>query len=153
MSFGNSSVTKWGFGKNVVGANVFENVVNTAVLSNGGSWTNASDVNLKENFKELDGIEILNKVNELKITQWNYKNENADVIHIGPMAQDFYSLFKTGGSDKTISTIDPGGVALISIQQLTKINKNQQKVIETQQTEINDLKTRVEKLEKMILLH
>ncbi len=42
--------------------------------------------------------------------------------HIGPMAQDFYSAFHVGESDTTISTLDPDGVALASIQELAKRN-------------------------------
>jgi hypothetical protein len=104
-------------------------------------WTNASDENLKENFKTLDGNEILNKISELKITQWNYKNENAETTHIGPTAQNFYSLFKTGGNDKTISTIDPSGVALIGIQQLIKENTEMKARIDVLEKEIQELRT------------
>lgn len=43
------------------------------------------------------------------------------------MAQDFYKLFQTGTDDKTISTIDPAGVALIGVKQLLK-NANEQAV-------------------------
>ena len=43
--------------------------------------------------------------------------------HIGPMAQDFYRLFEVGYDDKTISTIDPAGIALAAIQELYKRNQ------------------------------
>ena len=141
---GNASVTKWGFGKNVAGANVFENVVNTAVLTNGGTWTNASDINLKENITLLNGAEILSKVKELKITRWNYKNESVSTTHIGPMAQDFFRLFETGGNDKTISTIDPAGVALISVQELIKEN-------EALKSSLSQQEIRIQKLEALLI--
>jgi hypothetical protein len=95
-------------------------VGNGALLSAGGTWTNSSDRNLKENFLALDTATILDKIKQLPVTQWNYKVENAGVKHIGPVAQDFYALFGLGGSDKSISTIDPAGVALLGIQALAE---------------------------------
>jgi trimeric autotransporter adhesin len=124
MVFGNTNVTKWGFGTNTTGANVleFNATVTTARLTTGGVWTNASDRNLKNNFSILNGKEVLNRIMQLPITRWSYKKEGNSITHIGPMAQDFYRLFGTGGDDKTISSIDPSGVALLGIQELKKEN-------------------------------
>ncbi len=93
-----------------------------AHVTAGGVWTNASSKSLKENFTELNSNEILNKIKSLSITQWNYKTENASTTHIGPIAEEFYNAFKTGGDQgtKSISSIDPSGVALIGIQELSK---------------------------------
>ena len=89
-----------------------------AYVTAGGTWTNASDRNLKENFTDIDGQDILNKIAELPITKWNYKSESTSTTHIGPMAQDFYRIFNLGGSDTSISTIDPAGLALVGVQTL-----------------------------------
>jgi len=89
-----------------------------AYVTAGGVWTNASDRNLKTNFIAQDPQTILAKIATLPITQWNYKNESASTTHIGPVAQDFYALFGLGGSETSISTIDPSGVALLGIQAL-----------------------------------
>jgi hypothetical protein len=94
-----------------------------AVLTVGGVWTNASDENLKENFKSVDGEELLEKIDELPIRQWNYKNESDDVTHIGPTAQDFQEAFGVGSDGKSISTIDPSGIALAAIKELNKQNQ------------------------------
>ncbi len=91
--------------------------------SDGLTWSNGSDRNIKENFVTLDSTEILNKINQLPIMQWNYKTQEATTTHIGPMAQDFYALFGVGGSDKSISTIDPSGIALVGIQALSEKTK------------------------------
>ncbi len=123
---GNSSVTKWGMGITPGATNILEFVNTTAKLTTGGVWTNASDRNIKENITELNGAEVLEKINALDITRWKYKNTEGE-YHIGPMAQDFYKLFQTGNDDKTISTIDPAGVALIGVKQLSK-NANEQAV-------------------------
>jgi hypothetical protein len=98
------------------------NTASGAYLSEGGTWTNASSRDLKENFTPIDTQDILTKIDSLPITRWNYKTENIDVTHIGPMAQDFYAAFNTGGSkgNISISTIDPAGVALAGIQALSQ---------------------------------
>ncbi len=89
-----------------------------AKLTTGGTWTNASSRDLKENFSDIDKEELLNKISELDLQSWNYKAEDASIKHIGPMAQQFYELFGLGGSSTSISTIDPAGLALVGIQAL-----------------------------------
>lgn len=131
MVFGNTSVTAWAFGRTSVtagnalqvGANATNG--NGARLTAGGVWTNASDSTKKEDFTKLDGTDILAKIKQLPITRWKYKGGNE--YHIGPMAQDFYTLFSVGTDDKSISSIDPAGIAL--------------KAIQAQQEEIDLLKT------------
>jgi hypothetical protein len=93
---------------------------NGASLTAGGTFQNNSDRNLKENFTVLDSQDILNKINSLPITEWDYISEGASVKHIGPIAQDFYSTFNVGNSSTSISTIDPAGIALVGIQALSQ---------------------------------
>jgi lysophospholipase L1-like esterase len=95
-----------------------------AYVTTGGVWTNASDRNLKENFTPVDPADILNKINTLPVTEWDYKTEGPAVKHIGPVAQDFYSVFALGNNNTSISTIDPAGVALLGIQALSKQLQN-----------------------------
>jgi endosialidase-like protein len=127
MVFGNASVTGWGFGANVssgkaivVGTNGANG--NAAYLTTGGAWTNASDRNVKEGISPVDGGQVLAKVVALPVSQWSYKGEDPAHRHIGPMAQDFHAAFGLGDDDRHISTIDPAGVALVSIQELAKEN-------------------------------
>ena len=101
-----------------------------AHLSWGGTWTNASDVNLKENFEAVDGHSILEAVAHLPIQSWNYKSEDDEVRHLGPTAQDFQAAFGLGDSATAISTVDADGVALTAIQALYRINQEQAAQIE-----------------------
>ncbi|NTU46185.1 hypothetical protein HGA88_01015 [Candidatus Roizmanbacteria bacterium] len=91
-----------------------------AYVDTAGTWHNGSDVNKKTNFSVVDPSTILSKINALPISQWNYKIDDPSVRHIGPMAQDFFSIFGLGGDDKTISTVDSAGVAFIGIQALSQ---------------------------------
>ncbi len=109
----------------------------------GGTFTNASDVNLKENFQPVDEAALLDKVEQLPITQWNYKNEGDNVTHIGPTAQDFKAIFGVGDNDKSISTIDPAGIALAAIKELRKENRDLK-------SENAELKKRLDDLQKMV---
>ncbi len=124
-----------------------------AHLTSGGVWTNASDENLKENFQPIDGAELLEKIEQLPISEWNYKIESDDVKHIGPTAQDFQKVFGIGENDKTISTIDPSGIALAAIKELNKQNQlllEQGKELRDQneqlRKELNDLRALIEKV-------
>jgi trimeric autotransporter adhesin len=139
---GNAAITKWGFGVNAGGANIleFNNAVTTARLTTGGVWTNASDKYIKTNFSTLDGKIILDKIMQLPVTRWNYLKENSSITHIGPMAQDFYRLFNTGNDDKTISTIDPAGVALVGVQQLKNEIEALKKIVADLQKQLNHRK-------------
>ena len=84
----------------------------------GSTWQNASDRNLKTSFEPIDGAAILRKVEQLPISEWAYKSSAGGARHIGPTAQDFKAIFGLGESDRTISTIDPSGVALAAIKGL-----------------------------------
>jgi len=107
-----------------------------------GSWSFTSDRNAKENFGPVDVLAILEKVARLPLTEWNYKGY-AD-RHIGPMAQDFHAAFPFNPNDKMLRGADEAGVELAAIQGL-----NQK--LEEKDAEIADLKTRLEKLEQVIL--
>jgi len=130
VSSGSSSVAlgNWlaitNTGKVGIGTATPNHPIDTATgahLTSGGTWTNSSSRTLKENFTALDPFEVLDKIDSLTIEQWNYKSEDASITHIGPVAEEFHAAFNTGGieGDKTISTIDPAGVALLGIQGLS----------------------------------
>jgi hypothetical protein len=121
-----------------------------ASLTAGGTWTNSSDRNSKENFEEVNPREILSALVNIPVETWNYKTQDESIRHIGPMAQDFYSAFKVGEDEKSITTIDADGVALAAIQGLHSIVEEQKAVIAEQQATIDDLKARLEALEAKI---
>lgn len=107
---------------------------------------NVSDRKAKEHFAPVDARQVLDKVDTLPITEWNYKRGDTS-RHIGPMAQDFKAAFNLGIDDKRIATVDEGGVALAAIQGL---NKKLESELKTRDAEIADLKTRLDKLERMM---
>ncbi len=111
-------------------------------LSVNGTFVSASDRNLKQDFSEVDSRAVLEKVAQLPIQTWAYKNDPG-TKHLGPMAQDFFAAFAVGPDDKHITTVDESGVALAAIQGL-----NQK--LEKQRAENAELKARLEKLERLM---
>ncbi len=114
----------------------------TSGLVVNGTFVSASDRNLKQDFSEVDSRSVLEKVAQLPIHTWVYKND-PNTKHLGPMAQDFYAAFAVGPDDKHITTVDESGVALAAIQGL-----NQK--LEEQRAENVELKARLEKLEQRL---
>ena len=87
-------------------------------------------------------MEVLQRVAELPITQWNYRGSDPSVVHIGPMAQDFHAAFGLGGTDdKGIGTLDAEGVALAAIQGVARR-------LEEKDREIADLRRQLEELRR-----
>jgi hypothetical protein len=119
-----------------------------------GAWATISDSTKKENFGEVDLTEILQKVEAMEVSQWNYKAQHDSIVHMGPMAQDFYAAFKLGQGETTITTTDIDGVNLAAIKALIE----QTRTLEEKASELEDLKEdqavlyeRIERLEALIL--
>jgi len=125
---------------------------NTAVSVIEGqvAYTFTSDKTQKENFKPVDGEEVLKKIENLNLTSWNYIGHDPKQFrHYGPMAQDFFAAFGndgvgTIGTPTTINSGDMAGILMIAVQALEKQNREMK-------TENGDLKARLERLEKLML--
>ena len=83
-----------------------------------GGWSSVSDRSKKENFRGEDPDQVLERVSRLPVASWNYRTQSPSVRHVGPTAQDFYSSFRLGESDTTITATDMAGVSLLAIQAL-----------------------------------
>jgi hypothetical protein len=116
----------------------------------GGGWNNLSDRNMKENFASVNPREILRGVLGLPVSTWNYKTQNPSIRHIGVMAQDFSSVFKVGENDKTISTIDPDGIAFAAIQGLYAEIKDRDAKIARQEQQLTQFQQQLDRQQAMI---
>lgn len=125
-------ISKQGSGK--VELEVFNN--GDATLA--GVLTENSDVNSKQDIVPVNGNNILEKLTNLEISEWSYKDAPGN-RHVGPMAQDFYAAFGLGHTDKGIATLDSSGVALAAIKALIEENtslKERLSLLESQQAEM-----------------
>jgi hypothetical protein len=84
----------------------------------GGSWAALSDANMKENFRDISGEDVLERLASMPVREWNYISQDAAIRHMGPTAQDFRAAFGLGDFPLRINTTDADGVALAAIKAL-----------------------------------
>ena len=158
MSAGNlSNATAIGFGAVVNNSNKIR-LGNSAVTVIEGqvAFTASSDKTKKENFKPVDGEEVLKKISGFELTSWNFiGHDPREFRHYGPMAQDFFAAFGHDGVGKigtetTINSGDIAGILMIAVQALEK-RTVQISVLEWElkqkEAQIAALATRLEALE------
>jgi hypothetical protein len=125
---------------------------NGAYLTVGGTWTNASSKSFKDRFKDIDGNDLLNKISQMEIKGWYYKE--TEEYHIGPFAEDFYNAFGCGDLSATedlgryISSGDVAGVSIIAVKALNQKVETLSSENEKQQIVIQQLLKRIEELEQ-----
>jgi len=118
------------------------------VAAGGGAWNSISDRNKKENFADVDPVAVLEKIAAMPIQTWNYKTQAPAIRHLGPTAQDFRAAFGLGENDTTINTVDADGAALVAIQGLHTLLKEQRDAIVEQRLMIEQLRAEIERLKR-----
>lgn len=115
---------------------------NGARLTTGGTWTNSSDRNVKDKIEQIDENYILSQLVKMPVTMWHYKTEQPEVMHIGPMAQDFKAAFNVGDSDRSIATVDADGINMAAIKALYHQLQSANAEIEKLKTAVKDLQNK-----------
>jgi trimeric autotransporter adhesin len=114
-------------------------------------WSNYCDRNMKENFKELDGEEVLDKLHNIPVTEWNYRMTDPAMRYVGPVAQDFYAAFHLGGTDSLgINTISIDGVNMAGVKALDTRTREMKKVLTTIQEQNTALMEENKKLKEQL---
>ena len=142
------------------GIKMFTNQALTAgveLASGGSGWSAVSDRNRKENFLAIDGEDLLARLRRVPVSTWNYKTQEREIRHIGPMAQDFHAAFGVGESNLLINQIDADGVNMAAAQALDARTLAQGKRIEALETanaalrtENAELRARLERIEALL---
>jgi len=109
------------------------------------NWSVSSDRNLKDRVTKVDARAVLEKLAQLPLSEWSFKGHGQR--HIGPMAQDFHTLFPLNDNDKMIDSGDLHGVALAAIQGL---NQKLTEELKRRDAENTELKRRLEKVERLL---
>jgi trimeric autotransporter adhesin len=92
------------------------------VIEGAVAFTASSDKTQKENFKPVDGEEVLGKIRWLELSSWNFiGHDPKEFRHYGPMAQDFFAAFGYDGfgqigTETTINSGDIAGILMIAVQ-------------------------------------
>jgi hypothetical protein len=90
-----TNATATGFGAIVNASNKIR-LGDTAVTVIEGqvAFTASSDKTKKENFKPVEGEEVLGKIRSFELSSWNFIGHDPKQFrHYGPMAQDFFAAF------------------------------------------------------------
>jgi hypothetical protein len=75
--------------------------LSVTVLESQVALTVVSDKTKKENFKPVDGEEVLRKIRGFELTSSNFiGHDPKEFRHYGPMAQDFFAAFGNDGVGK-----------------------------------------------------
>ena len=109
----------------------------------GGTISQLSSRRTKENFVEVDGADVLAKLDALPILTWNYKAQPDGDRHLGPTAEDFHEAFGLGESGTQLAPADVAGVALAAARALKA-------EVDAKDAKIADLEARLARLEAML---
>ena len=149
LIYGDFPAKTLGFGTTSIPAGRAINTWTGAYLTTGGTWTNSSSRDMKENITPVDGREVLEKLVKVPVSTWNYKIEDVSKRHMGPMAQDLYKVFELNDSDESIATVDSDGISFAAIQGLYQMVKEKDTVIESLQKENNEIRNRLSMIESL----
>jgi len=127
---------------------------NSVTYIEGGStgWSQTSTRSAKTDVTRADPTAVLEAVEAMPISTWEYKTESGDgagTRHIGPMAEDFHGAlpYDLGSSADHINSLNADGVALGAVKGLARKVERQKETIATLKAENQDIKKRLAALE------
>jgi len=119
------------------------------LLPGAGSWTMISDRSKKMNIIPLKPIQFKPIFDSLNVYSWNYIGNETG--HVGPIAQDIYSLFNVGEKPYLINMIDSDGITFLGIQMLREsINELELLKEDSLNTEFENEQESLDELEQRI---
>lgn len=93
--------------------------------TNGRMYASAFCVNSDRNMKtDFQSVNVLELLRQMPITKWRFKDSKD--YHIGPMAQDFNSIFKLSHNWQTNLTV--GGLDGIALKAVKEVDENVQRL-------------------------
>jgi len=102
-----------------------------------------SDRDAKRDVVPVDDRAVLDALAHLPISTWSYKDGDASVRHLGPMAQDFRAAFNVGATEKGYDPVDAHGVAFSSIRALYSMVRDQNERLAKLEQENAELRKRL----------
>ncbi|KAG1665680.1 hypothetical protein GQR58_019181 [Nymphon striatum] len=85
-----------------------------------GTVIEGSSRDIKTDFDAIKSKDFMEKLSQVEVLEWRYKDADKADRHIGPIAEDFYKLFKLGPDNKHISPRDVASIALLAAKELQK---------------------------------
>jgi len=115
-----------------------------------GTLTQNSDRDTKHRVSPADGPAILSRLQALPISTWVLKHDENQAVHLGPMAQDFYSAFGLGSDERHIAPMDAAGIALAAVKELQRKIDEKEALIAERDTQMQSMQQRIALLESRI---
>ncbi|HEX3126030.1 MAG TPA: tail fiber domain-containing protein [Thermoanaerobaculia bacterium] len=152
------AATAWGINNVSGNINMVKNGAGLTAFTLTGAGTltvvdviETSDRNMKRDIVPVEPESILAKVAGLPIATWRFKmDESADVLHLGPMAQDFSAAFGLGHDDRHINPLDVAGVSLAAVQALNKqVSEKDAEIVKLQEQNA-EMAKRLSNLEALV---
>ncbi len=119
------------------------------INANTGAYTQSSDKSLKANVAAI--TPVLNKVKDLKVRTYSYKSDATNEMTLGLLAQEAEELFPELVSYSKVDKlygVNYAGFSMVAIKAI----QEQQEVIDQQESRIEDLETRLARLEALLLV-
>lgn len=118
------------------------------------TWTCASSRTVKENFVPVDGEDILRRLRDVPVTTWTMIGDEDGVLHLGPVAEDFYQAFGLGLGETAIGLGDIDGVNFAAAQALerrtTELREEMERRAAEDQDEARAMRAEIERLRAQV---
>jgi hypothetical protein len=110
------------------------------------TWTCASSRTLKENYAPVNGEDVLIRLRSVPVTTWTMIGADEKVLHLGPVAEDFYQAFALGLGPTAIGMGDIDGVNLAAAKALEIRTTDLQAQLNARSTQVLELQAEVDAL-------
>lgn len=115
-----------------------------------GTLTQGSSRTTKWRFGDVDAETILDRVDELPLSEWTYRADKSGARHIGPMAEDFRAAFGLGADTAHLAPADTAGVALAAIQGLNQRLERKELRIEELEAQLEDVAAQLAEIHALL---
>ncbi|MBU8933604.1 MAG: hypothetical protein KOO62_06320 [candidate division Zixibacteria bacterium] len=112
---------------------------NGAYLTEGGVWTLGTGKTSRGGIETLDGQDVLGRIDQLPAEAWTYAG--TDERHIFPSTESFLAQFDVGDQSGStgLAAADMAGVALIGVQELYRMVRQQQELAQTLEEKTDEI--------------
>ncbi len=114
------------------------------------TWTCASSRTLKENYEPVNGEDVLIRLRSVPVTTWTMIGADENVLHLGPVAEDFYQAFALGLGPTAIGMGDIDGVNLAAAKALEARTVDLQNQLNARSAQVVELQSEVGTLQAQV---
>ena len=130
-------------------ANTARNGGGFARLNSGGSWTAVSDRRLKTDIAPAEPL--LEPSLALRPVRFHYRADPAGPLQLGFIAQEVEAILPTLVTDGAdVKTLDYASLSVVAIGALQELNTKLEAKFAAKDAEVAELKSRLEKLERLV---